>query len=120
MLPAVYPVSFVTGASHSEAVDFNEMYERLNFHIDSTSGTFGANDPIYMESSVDGITYHRFVAAESQTAVIGVNDFRIKSGLSHRVIPMPVVGSRYMRLRLASGTTASSSLVFHLVGLKTR
>lgn len=120
MLPKVYTVSFSTGASHSETVQFNEVFERMNMGLGETSGTFGANDPLWLEASSDGTNFYRMVANEAQTAVVASNDLQISSGVSLRMIPLPFIGCDYMRLRLTTGTTASSSLQFTFTGHKTR
>jgi len=118
-LPKKYTATMASGASYSVEVVFNETYDRVNLFIPSTSGAIGANEKIYVDSSNDGENWYRQTAYEVQTAVMGSNDFRIASGISNRVVPLPYVGCNYARVALSGGVSATGNVNFEFVCHKT-
>lgn len=120
MLPIQYKASFTSGNSHSDAVHYRETFEWISLRVPSTSGVIGADEPIYVETSMDGETFYRSTAAELQTQVVGGNDLRVKSGVSLRAIPLPHVGGDYMRIALSAGVEANGDIEIVFVGDKTR
>lgn len=118
-LPKKYTSSMPSGASYSETVTFNETYDRVNLYVPSTSGAINGDEKIYIDSSNDGENWYRQVAYEVQTAVLGSNDFRLKSGISNRVVPLPFIGCNYARVALSGGVSCTGDIVFEFVCHKT-
>jgi hypothetical protein len=101
----VFSVDVTSGATLSSAIDLNQGWSSINLKIPS----FSSASDIYIhaaESASD--TFVRVMHPPINSATVAVNDFRIASGLSARVIPLPV-GYQHMKIELSTHQTDVTS-----------
>lgn len=109
-LPQYYPVAFkssVTNLSQTSAVDLAGNYQYIYLAVPTMSvGYSGASTPIYIQVSYDGTTYYRYAEVNTTTVT---NDFIIASALSSRVVHIPNLAARYVKLEVSGTVTAPAS-----------
>jgi hypothetical protein len=101
----VFSVDVTSGATLSSAIDLSQGWSTINLKIPS----FSSGSDIYIhaaESASD--TFVRVMHPPINSATVAVSDFRIASGLSARVIPIPV-GIQHMKIELSTGQTDTTS-----------
>jgi hypothetical protein len=75
---------------------------------------YSASTPIYVQGSVDNITFFRFSNPENNTNTVGANDFSVASSVSQRMVYISNFAMRYLRLEV-SGTITTPSSAFQIV-----
>jgi hypothetical protein len=72
-----------------------------------TSGYATASTPIWIQGSADNVTFYRMTNSEmtNNTLVAGINDFVVASSVSQRIVPLPALAVRYLRLEVSGTVT---------------
>jgi hypothetical protein len=92
----VYSVTMTSGQTLSAALDLSKTYDKMALVVPTM-----ASGSLFMQGSHDGVTYFRV----TQGAPNQSTDFSINSAATQRVIPLPYLPVRYMKIESSSGCT---------------
>jgi hypothetical protein len=101
----VFTVDVTSGATLSSAIDLNQGWSTMNLKIPSFSS---ASDIFIHAAEGASDTFVRVMHPPINSATAAVSDFKIASGLSGRIIPIPV-GYEHMKIELSTGQTDVTS-----------
>jgi hypothetical protein len=108
-LPQVFDASMADGATLSSGIDLGGIYEDVYLKIP----TIASASDIYVHGSADNSTFYRITKpVVANTSTVALNDFRVVSTTSQRMVPIPA-GFRYMKIELS--TLASADIGFEII-----
>lgn len=93
-----------TSASLTSIVTFPNSPYQAWLQVPTMAAYFTISGPIYVQGSTDGVIFSRIVFSETNSNVIGGNDFTIGSGTSNRMVPIQNFGFQYVRLETSAMT----------------
>lgn len=112
-LQQAYPIAFkssVTNLSQTSSLEMPGSFLYVYLMLPTMSvGYSAAATPIYLQVSPDNVTFYRFSNPESNTSVVGANDFTIQSSVSQKAVLIPSFGFRYVKLEISGTVTAPAS-----------
>lgn len=110
--PRPFPVTWATGSTFSNSIDLGGGYLYISIEIPANlNNMFGAATPFYLNVSSDNVTFRRYM--EPLTSTVS-NDFSIASSVSNRMVGVPYVGNRYVKLE-ASATATTPVAGFKII-----
>jgi hypothetical protein len=109
MKPQVFDASMADGATLTGGLDLGGLYDELYLKIPVRAS---AAD-IYLHGSTDNSTFFRITHPPvANTATVAINDFRVVSTTSQRMVPIPT-GFQYMKIEIS--TLASADVGFEII-----
>lgn len=96
------------GASLTSSLDLGGSYDRVWVVV--PAGTPQAADTyLFVQGSINGTTYFRTTYVVPNTSTVALNDFRIVSNTTSRIVPVPNFGFQYIRLEATAVATAAGA-----------
>lgn len=112
--PRVFPVTWTTGASLSNQIDLGGGYLYIALEIPgSVNAIFSTTaSPYYIQvANSSAGTFRRYMEPLTSTVA---NDFSIASAVSNRVVGIPYMGNRYVKIEM-SGTVTTPTAGFNII-----
>jgi hypothetical protein len=98
--PQVFDASMVATNTLTSGTDLGGVYEQVYLKIP----TMASNADIFVHGSLDNSSFYRITQPVPNTSSVQVNDFKIASNTTSRIVPIPA-GFRYMKLELSTLNT---------------
>lgn len=105
-LPQIFTVpTMVTGNSITSALTLPGNYLYMYLQVPTMTGGFGADTRLMIQGSADGVTFYRYSNPETNTFVVGTNDFIINSGATQRMVWIPNFSFPYLKVETTAVAT---------------
>lgn len=102
--------TFVTGATQTPGMATPGVFLSMYLIIPTMSTGYAGDTQIWVRGSADGVNYYRFANVESNTFVVGTNDFTIASSVSQKCLYLPSFSFPYMKVEVSGAVTSNISL----------
>lgn len=98
-----------SGASQTSALTIPGNYLYCYLQVPSMTSGFGADTRIMLQVSADGTTFYRYSNPETNTFIVGTNDFIIVSSATQRMVLLPNFCFQYVKVECTAVATAGIS-----------
>ena len=106
----VYPATMGSALTLSNEVDLKRYFRKISLVIPTHAS---ASDWFIQGSDVAGGTYRRIASVVFNTASVQLNDFKILSAVSNRIVEIPGLNFRYVKIE--ASTAPANGIVFKLI-----
>lgn len=108
--PTIFTIpSMVSGNSLTTGFPIPGNFLYMYLQVPTMTGGFAADTRIMIQGSYDGVTYYRYSNPETNTFVVGTNDFIIASGATQRMVLIPSFSFPFIKVETTAVATAGIS-----------
>lgn len=102
--------TFVTGTTITPALNAPGCWLSQYLVIPTMTTGYAGDTQVWIRGSADNVNYYRLVNIESNTNVVGANDFVIASATSQRIVYIPSCGFNFLKVEISGAVTNNIGL----------
>lgn len=103
----IFPATMAAGATLTAEIDIKNYYQVVRLLVPTHAS---ATDWYVQGCEESGGTFRRIAHVAANTASVQLNDFRIASGISNRLVEIPGVNFQYIKIEASTANTAQVGL----------
>lgn len=105
----VYNATMAAGATLSVEVDLKRYFRTVRLLVPTHAS---ASDWYIQACEQSGGTFRRIASVNANTATVQLKDFTILSAVSNRMVEIPALGARYVKVEASTANVAAIGFKF--------